>query len=94
MLQDRYERHADQGFTIVAVAVDELDAARAFVDEFGIGFPVLIGQDDAIAVGRQYGNRIGALPYTVIIDRDGFIREMHRGEVTGDELDAWLQRYL
>lgn len=94
MFQDRYERHADQGFTIVAVAVDELDAARAFVNDFGIGFPVLIGQDDAIAVGRQYGNRIGALPYTVIIDRAGFIRETRRGEVTGDELDAWLQRYL
>ena len=94
MFQDRYERHADQAFTIVAVAVDEVDEARAFVDEFGIGFPVLIGQDDAIAVGRQYGNRIGALPYTVIIDRDGFIREMHRGELTGAELDAWLQRYL
>ncbi|TVP86878.1 MAG: TlpA family protein disulfide reductase [Thioalkalivibrio sp.] len=94
MFQDRYERHADQAFTIVAVAVDELDEARAFVDEFGIEFPVLIGQDDAIAVGREYGNRIGALPYSVIIDRDGFVRDVHRGEVTEDDLDAWLEAYL
>ena len=94
MFQERYEQHADQGFTIVAVAVDELDEARAFVDGFGIEFPVLIGQDDAIAVGREYGNRIGALPYTVIIDRDGFIRETHRGEVTEADLAEWLQRYL
>lgn len=94
MFQDRYERYADQGFTIVAVAVDELDETRAFVDEHGIEFPVLIGQDDAIAVGREYGNRIGALPYSVIIDRDGLIRERHRGEVTENDLDGWLQRYL
>jgi len=94
MFQERYEQHADRGFTIVAVAVDELDEARAFVDGFGIEFPVLIGQDDAIAVGREYGNRIGALPYTVIIDRDGFIRETHRGEVTEADLAEWLQRYL
>jgi len=94
MFQQRFERYADQGFTIVAVAVDELDDTRAFVNEYGIEFPVLIGQGDAIAVGREYGNRIGALPYTVIIDRDGFVREVHRGEVTEADLDAWLQRYL
>jgi len=94
MFQDRYARYADRGFTIVAVAVDELDETRAFVDEHGIEFPVLIGQDDAIAVGREYGNRIGALPYSVVIDRDGLIRERHRGEVTESDLDGWLQRYL
>jgi len=94
MFQERFERHADQGFIIVAVAVDELDETRAFVDGFGIEFPVLIGQDDAIAVGRKYGNRIGALPFTVIIDRHGFVRATHRGEVTEADLDEWLQRYL
>ena len=94
MFQDRYARYADRGFTIVAVAVDELDETRAFVDEHGIEFPVLIGQDDAIAVGREYGNRIGALPYSVVIDRDGLVRERHRGEVTESDLDGWLQRYL
>jgi peroxiredoxin len=94
LFQDRFERHAGAGFTIVAVAVDELDETRAFVDSFGIEFPVLIGQEDAIAAGREYGNRIGALPYTVLIDREGMVRETHRGEVTETDLDLWLQRYL
>jgi len=94
MFQERYEQFADQGFTIVAVAVDELAETKAFINSFGIEFPILIGQDDAIAVGREYGNRIGALPYTVIIDRDGLVRETHRGEVTETDLDNWLQRYL
>lgn len=94
MFQQRYESHAAHGFTIVAVAVDELDDTRAFVTEHGIEFPVLIGQADAIAVGRQYGNRIGALPYTLIIDREGFVRETHRGEVTAADVDNWLRRHL
>jgi peroxiredoxin len=94
MFQDRYEQYADQGFTIVAVAVDELAETKAFIDTFGIEFPVLIGQDEAVAAGREYGNRIGALPYTVLIDRDGLVRETHRGEVSETELDNWLQRYL
>ncbi|MFO8002728.1 peroxiredoxin family protein [Thioalkalivibrio sp.] len=94
MFQDRYAQYAEQGFTIVAVAVDELAETQAFVDSFGIGFPILIGQDEAMAVGRAYGNRIGALPYSLLIDRDGIVRETHRGEVTETDLDGWLQRYL
>ena len=94
LFQDRYERHAAQGFTIVAVAVDEVDETRAFVDGFGIEFPVLIGQEDAIAAGREYGNRIGALPYSVLIDREGMVRETHRGEVTEADLDRWLESHL
>lgn len=94
MFQERYEQHAGQGFTIVAVAVDELAATQAYVDRLGIEFPILIGQDDAIAVGREYGNRIGALPYTVLIDRDGIVRETHRGELTESDLDSWLETYL
>lgn len=94
LFQERYEAHAADGFTIVAVAVDEIDETRDFVFTFGIEFPVLIGQEDAIAVGREYGNRIGALPYSVVIDRQGMVRETHRGEVTENDLDAWLESYL
>jgi peroxiredoxin len=94
LFQQRYEAHAADGFTIVAVAVDEIDETRDFVFTFGIEFPVLIGQEDAIAVGREYGNRIGALPYSVVIDRQGMVRETHRGEVTENDLDGWLESYL
>jgi len=94
LFQQRYEARAADGFTIVAVAVDEIDETRDFVFTFGIEFPVLIGQDDAIAAGREYGNRIGALPYSVVIDRQGMVRETHRGEVTENDLDAWLESYL
>jgi peroxiredoxin len=94
LFQERYEAHGADGFTIVAVAVDELDETRDFVLSFGIEFPVLIGQENAIAAGREYGNRIGALPYTVVIDRQGMVRETHRGEVTENELEAWLELYL
>jgi peroxiredoxin len=94
MFQERYEQFADQGFTIVAVAVDELAETKAFIDTFGIEFPILIGQDEAVAAGREYGNRIGALPYSVLIDRDGIVRETPRGEVTETDLDGWLHRYL
>ena len=94
LFQDTFDANREDGFTIVAVAVDEQTATQHFVDDFGIEFPVLIGQDDAVAIGREYGNRIGALPYTVLIDRDGTILDTHRGEVEPADLDGWLEAHL
>jgi len=94
LFQDTWEAHADDGFTIVAVAVDEQTATEHFVADFGLGFPILIGQEDAMEIGREYGNRIGALPYSVLIDRDGTILETHRGEVEPEDLEAWLDAHL
>lgn len=94
LFQETWEQHRDEDFNIVAVAVDEQSATEQFVATYGIEFPILIGQDEAMEIQTEYGNRIGALPYTVVIDRNGTIRATHRGEVTEDDLDGWLEQYL
>jgi len=75
------EEYGSQGVTIVAVAIDEAEAVRDFADTYGINFPVLIGESNAMAVARDYGNRFGALPYSVLMDRQGKIRFIQAGEL-------------
>ena len=94
LFQETWEEYRDEDFNIVAVAVDEQSATEQFVATYGIEFPILIGQDEAMQIQTEYGNRIGALPYTVVIDRDGTVRETHRGEVTENDLNGWLEQYL
>ncbi|AGA32178.1 thioredoxin [Thioalkalivibrio nitratireducens DSM 14787] len=94
LFQDRYAQYADDGFTIVAVAIDGVDETRNFAGAHAIEFPILVGQAEAMAASSDYGNRMGVLPYSVVIDRNGVVRETHRGEVTRAELDRWLRAYL
>ncbi|HSP00141.1 MAG TPA: TlpA disulfide reductase family protein [Thioalkalivibrio sp.] len=75
------EEFGSQDVTIVAVAIDEAEAVRDFANTSGINFPVLIGETDAMAVARDYGNRFGALPYSVLMDRQGKIRFIQAGEL-------------
>ncbi|SEP85774.1 Peroxiredoxin [Ectothiorhodospira magna] len=88
------EAHAAAGFTIVAVAIDEPQAVQDFMDTHGVNFPVLIGEDDAMAVAHRYGNRFGSLPYSVLLDREGHIRYIHAGELTQATLERELQPLL
>ncbi len=82
------------GFTIVGVAIDDAEAARSFVDEIGVNYPVLHGQLEASQVSAQYGNRMGALPFSVLIDREGKMRLFHAGELRADVLEAEVKKLL
>ncbi|MFP3873188.1 MAG: TlpA family protein disulfide reductase [Thiohalophilus sp.] len=90
-LQETYE---DQGFTIVGIAIDTKQNAQDFVDPMDINYPILVGDKDGIALSKDYGNRLGVLPYTVIVDRDGKIIETHRNELTFEEAEAMIKPLL
>lgn len=76
------EHYGATGLQFVGVAIDDADKVQDFMDTYGINYPMLLGENDAIDTAKQYGNRFGALPYTVVIDRQGMIRFIQRGEMT------------
>ncbi|MFN4262714.1 MAG: TlpA family protein disulfide reductase [Thioalkalivibrionaceae bacterium] len=93
LLQSRHAQFSDAGLTVIGVAIDDAKAVADFVAELELDFPIVIGQQDAFTVTRDYGNRLGALPYTVIIDRGGRILDAHRGIVDASLLDAWIEHH-
>lgn len=90
-LQNDYQ---DQGFTIVGIAIDTKQNAKDFVDPMGINYPILIGDQDGIALSQDYGNRLGVLPYTVVVDRQGKIVSTHRNELSYEEAEALIKPLL
>lgn len=93
VLQAASERHED-ALGVVGIAIDDPGPVRDFVEELGISYPILVGSADVISTQRAWGNAAGALPYTVLVDRDGVIRWQHLGEVTAEELDEVLAAWL
>ncbi len=82
------EVHADlgsEGIAVVGIAQDEggIVVVRDWAGEHSISYPLIA--DASQAVARQFGE-IELLPTTVIIDRQGMIREQHTGILTHDEL--------
>ncbi|MEM7403987.1 MAG: TlpA disulfide reductase family protein [Pseudomonadota bacterium] len=79
LLQRLYDEFKGRGFEVVGLASDDRDKVAEFVREFGIGFPIAYGEMDVIRLSQQYGNRIGGLPYSVLIERDGRIAYIKSG---------------
>ena len=91
---DLQERFGAQGLQIVGVAIDQPQLVEEYRDTMGINYPVLVGETDALEVSKDYGNAYGQLPYTVLIDRQGTIRNVHRGELTAADAEAMLKPLL
>lgn len=88
------ERHAAAGLQVVGIAVQTAAEVRGFVAEIGMTYPVLVGLEEVIQVAEDYGNHLGALPYTVIIDRKQRIAFIKRGPLHYPEAEAAITPLL
>lgn len=88
------EKFAARGLVIVGLAIDDKDKVAAFADEVGINYPVLIGDTRAMDLAKSAGNRLGGLPYTVILDRSGRIVGTEIGGLTGAKLEQLISPLL
>lgn len=94
MFVELQEELGDKGLQFVGVAIDEKDKVLDFMDSYGVNYPMLIGTDDAIKVAEQYGNRFGALPWTVVVDRSGKIVHAQGGEFTKQKAQSVITPLL
>ena len=90
-LQDKY---ADQGLQFIGIALQTATEVQDFVRELGMNYPILVGGSDVIGVAEEYGNSIGALPYTVIIGRDHRIHFTKRGPLKYEEAEKIIRTAL
>jgi thiol-disulfide isomerase/thioredoxin len=82
LLNDLHKKYEPLGFTVLGVNVEE-DArnARGFLKNFPVDFPVVL--DSKNQVSKKYN--VIAMPTTVVVDRDGNMRFLHKGYKPGDE---------
>ncbi len=89
-LQLRAEREAASGLAVIGVNLQETDeAARRFAAEFAVSYPIALDREGSVAQG--YG--VAALPVTFVIDPEGRIAAIERGQVTAERLDAWRKEF-
>lgn len=84
LMEEIYKKYEKFGFTILAVNVDEDSAdADRFLDAVPVTFPILY--DSESRTSELFG--VDAMPTTIMIDRDGNQRFLHRGYKPGYEDD-------
>ena len=77
-----YQKYRGAGFVLLGVNVDDdAKAAAALAGQLGLSFPVLLDTDKQVS--RLYD--MSSMPATLLVDRDGKVRFLHRGYRDGFE---------
>jgi thiol-disulfide isomerase/thioredoxin len=88
------KKHPEGDLQVIGVAIDDKTAVLVFRQFVSMNYPVLLSDDATLQLVAQYGNRMGSLPYTVIIDRNGSIVARKLGEINQLELDSLVEPHL
>ncbi len=83
-----------RGLQFVGIAIDQPDKIDAFASELSLNYPALVGGYGAIELSKAMGNRLGALPFTVIVDRAGRVAHTQLGPLKDAELRSILAQLL
>jgi thiol-disulfide isomerase/thioredoxin len=90
-LVDVQARQGPNGAQIVGIAVDSAEKTRDFVKTFGVSYPVVVGGMETIDLMRTLGNKAGALPFTVVLDREGKVAKTHLGLMSIEQVEAAIR---
>ena len=72
-----------QGVQFVGIAIDSATNVSEFVKDFEGNYPLLVGTQEAtIEIAYQFGNEVGVLPYTAVVNPAGKVVFTHMGEMS------------
>ena len=83
---DLQEELGEKGLQFIGIAIEEKQAVEEYVNSININYPILIGGNNGIALSIKLGNMIQAVPFTVIVNREGTIIHRQPGEFTKKQI--------
>lgn len=93
-LQQAYDANKANGLVLLGINLTSLDtvtAARAFVKELKLTFPILLDEKGEVSDGPY---TVLGLPTSVFIDRAGVVRRIQIGAMTGSQIDEYVAAIL
>ena len=89
-----YEQYKDKEFIVIGIGIDDEERIADFVKQLKVSYPILVGGQTAMQVSYLYGNRSGALPYSILIDKNGIIRFRAGGLISKKKLLSQIKPLL
>ncbi|MDQ0256367.1 peroxiredoxin [Evansella vedderi] len=90
-LKQYYEEYKEKGVQVLAVNLDESeDQILRFIDRFNVPYPIVV--DKGVIVGNAYG--VTAVPYTLLIDKEGTVLERSLGPKTEKQVLDSLEKLV
>jgi thiol-disulfide isomerase/thioredoxin len=87
LLKAFQDEHGANGFQVLGIAVDFPEQVVAYAESADFNYPILIGQQEAMAVAESSGVEFIGMPFTMFVAADGEYVGAYIGELHQSHLD-------
>jgi thiol-disulfide isomerase/thioredoxin len=87
LLKQTQARQAENHLQIIGVAVDFRDQVEIYAKDAEFNYPILIGQEDAMAAAEASGIEFVGMPFTLVVGPDGSMIKAHIGEIREEHIE-------
>lgn len=87
LLKATQEKYADIDLQVIGIAVDFQEDVVAYAEEAQFNYPILVGQEDAMAVAESSGIEFIGLPFTMVVAPSGQLIKTHIGEIVEEHVE-------
>lgn len=88
LLKETQEEHGPDRVQVIGVAVDFRDDVLEYAETAEFNYPVLIGEEEAVAAVEATGFDFVGLPMTMVLSAEGALLKMHMGEIHADQIES------
>src|SRR5690606_36095141 len=71
----------------IGIAVDYQEDVLAYARTAEFNYPVLVGQEDAMAAAETAGRPFEGLPVTMLVSAEGELIKLHLGEIFEPQIE-------
>lgn len=83
--------HGENNVQVIGVAVDFIEQVAAYAEDAEFNYPILVGQEDAMAAAEATGIDFIGMPFTMIVAPDGQLIKTHLGEIVEEHLELIVE---
>lgn len=88
LLKAFQDEQGGNGFQVIGIAVDFPEPVAHYAEAAEFNYPILVGEQDAMAVAESSGVEFVGLPFTMFVSSDGELLSAYIGELHQTHLDT------
>ncbi len=83
-----------KGLQFVGIAIEEAAPVRKFMQQIGVNYPMLIAPNEGMTLMAKFGNTLGVVPFSAVVDRAGKIVHIQPGVFEPEQVKKWVEPLL
>jgi thiol-disulfide isomerase/thioredoxin len=91
LLKTFQDEQGGNGFQVIGIAVDFPEPVAHYAEAAEFNYPILVGEQDAMAVAESSGVEFIGLPFTMFVASDGELLSAYIGELHQPHLDTVVE---